>query len=64
MTQKSVKPAVKITATTKATGTDVGRRPRRPMSYYEDRAKKMGLPSLCQPVEGFPGDPPRGKERL
>jgi len=40
-------------------------RKRRPLSFYERRAKERGLTSLMgQPVEIMPDDAPRGREAL
>lgn len=37
-------------------------RPRRPISFYENRSETLGLTSLAQAVEITPDDPPRGLE--
>jgi antitoxin component of MazEF toxin-antitoxin module len=40
------------------------RRQRRPLSFYENRAKERGLAGLVQAVEIMPNDAPRGMETV
>ena len=41
-----------------------GPRQRRPLSFYEARAKKLGLVNLVEAVEITPNDAPRGLEMM
>lgn len=40
------------------------REPRRPLSFYETRARERGVPGLVEAVVIMPDDEPRGVESL